>query len=181
MKIDYVARNYELDDRLRHFTESKLRKVTKFLQEPAEVRVSLELNKHRHKADLHLAHRFGVIHTTEATSDMYDAINLAVDKAEKKARRANKKFKDKRRRADRMNGQEWPVSVLERGSVESGSEPRIVKSSRLTIKPMSIEEAALHLAGSKNEFVVFRDSTSDRVSVLYKRKDQNYGLISPET
>ena len=45
---------------------------------------------------------------------------------------------------------------------------------------MSLDEAALHLEGSKNDFVVFRDANNDQVSVLYKRKDNNYGLISPE-
>jgi putative sigma-54 modulation protein len=56
----------------------------------------------------------------------------------------------------------------------------VIRSSRLQIKPMSIEEAALELDGGKNDFVVFRDAASDRVSVLYKRKDNNYGLIAPD-
>jgi putative sigma-54 modulation protein len=50
----------------------------------------------------------------------------------------------------------------------------------LAVKPMSIEEAALALAEAPEGVVVFRDSTSERVSVLYRRPDDNYGLISPE-
>ena len=57
---------------------------------------------------------------------------------------------------------------------------QIVKTSRLPIKPMTIDEAALELDQSKNEFFVFRDSGTDRVSVIYRRKDSNYGLIAPE-
>ncbi len=179
MNVEYFARTYHLDDQIRDFAERKLAKLDKFVSEPVEVKVTLELEKHRHIAELHLAHRFGVLQATVETGDMYDSINLAVDKMEKQARRASKKFKDKRRRADRLNGQAWPVEVIAGESVESG-EPRILKSSRLSIKPMSIEEAALRLRTSKNEFVVFRDSGTDRVSVLYRRKDRNYGLISPE-
>ncbi|HXO21761.1 MAG TPA: sigma 54 modulation/S30EA ribosomal C-terminal domain-containing protein, partial [Thermoanaerobaculia bacterium] len=78
------------------------------------------------------------------------------------------------------NGQRWPIEVLDRESVTAGSTPRIVQSSHLQIKPMTIEEAALQLEDSEQGFVVFRDSTSDRLSVLYKRKDDNYGLIAPE-
>ena len=111
---------------------------------------------------------------------MYDAINLAVDKTEKQARRSRKKFRDKRRKADRSNGNQWPVEVLERSSIGGGGSPRIIKSSVISIKPMSIDEAALQLEDSENDFVVFRDAGSDQVSVLYKRRDQNYGLISPE-
>ena len=45
---------------------------------------------------------------------------------------------------------------------------------------MTIDEAALELEQSKNEFFVFRDSGTDRVSVIYRRRDANYGLIAPE-
>jgi len=69
---------------------------------------------------------------------------------------------------------------VERESVGSGQQPRIIKTSLLQIKPMSIEEAALRIDDSKNEFIVFRDAETDRVSVLYKRKDDHYGLIAPE-
>ncbi len=98
MKVEYSARHFELDDRVREFTEGKLRKLEKFLQEPIDARVALESVKHRNRADLHLAHRFGVIQASEVHGDMFDAINLAVDKAEKQARRSTKKFYAKRRR-----------------------------------------------------------------------------------
>jgi putative sigma-54 modulation protein len=45
---------------------------------------------------------------------------------------------------------------------------------------MSIEEAALRLDESKNEFIVFRDLDTDKISVIYKRRDNNLGLIAPE-
>lgn len=182
MNIDYVGRNYQLDERVRDFTEDKLKKVTKFLEEPIEARITLEVEKHRHVAELHVAHRHGVLQATEETPDMYDAINLAIDKVEKQARRARKKFMDTRRRAQRstVNGSQWPVDVVEAASLRGGGGPKIVKSSQLQIKPMTIEEAALQLEDSKNEFVVFRDSTSDKVAVLYRRRDSNYGLIAPE-
>lgn len=180
MIIDYVARNFDLDEQVREYTEGKLPKVTKFLEEPVEIRVIMERTKHLFEVDLHIAHRFGVIQAAEETTEVMDAVNLAVDKAEKQARRAKKKYKDKRRKADRVNGHQWPVEVLARESVEEGESPRIVKSSSFDIKPMRLDEAALVLESSKNEFLVFRDAVSDQVSVLYKRKDDNYGLITPD-
>jgi putative sigma-54 modulation protein len=181
MNIEYVGRNYQIDDRMRRYTEEKLGKVAKFVQEPLEVRVTLEVEKHRHIADLHVAHRHGILQATEETAEMTDAVNAAIDKLEKQARRGRKKATDKRRRAARNGeaGPAWPMEVLERESVGGGTPPRIIKSSRLEIKPMSLDEAALQLDASKNDFLVFRDAASDRVSVLYKRKDSNYGLIVP--
>lgn len=180
MNIDFVARSVELDDQIRDYATDKLRKVEKFLEEPVEVHVMLAQEKHRCLAELRVAHRYGLIQATEETDDLLDAINLAVDKAEKQARRSRKKFMDKRRKTGRNNGSTWPVEVLERESVGGGETPKIIKSSVLSIKPMSLDEAALRLEESKNDFVVFRDVTSDQVNVLYKRRDRNYGLISPD-
>ena len=47
-------------------------------------------------------------------------------------------------------------------------------------KPMSVEEAAMRLEGSRREFLVFRDSASEKISVLYRRGDGDFGLIVPE-
>lgn len=182
MNIEYVGRNYSVDDSVREFIESKLSKVTKFVREPVEVRVTLEIEKHRNIADLHVAHKRGVFQATEETGDMYESLNMALEKLEKQARRSKNKKIDRRRRAGRqsINGLRWPLEVLGAESLSSGGERRIIKTTHLSIKPMSIEEAALQLETGKNEFFVFRDAGTDRVNVLYKRRDDNYGLIAPE-
>ena len=184
MNIEYLAKSYALDEQVRRYTEEKLKKLLKFLDEPVEAHVTLETEKHHSVADLVVYHHFGSLHARETADQMLDAINLAVDKLETQAERARKKFKDRRRRAQRQetNGHQWPIDVIDRESVTSGGGTRrvILKSSLLHIKPMSIEEAAMALDASEHDFVVFRDSETDRVSVLYKRRDANYGLIAPE-
>jgi putative sigma-54 modulation protein len=77
---------------------------------------------------------------------------------------------------------EWNINVLEPAQLRTteNNTPRIVKTNNIPIRPMSIEEAALRLDDSKNEFIVFRDIDTDKVSVIYKRRDSNLGLISPE-
>ncbi len=181
MNVDYVARNFEHTDAIRAYTEKKLGKILRFVEEPVEVRVTMVQEKHRHLAEVALKHRHGAIQAAEETDDMADAINLAIDKVEKQARRARKKFKDQRRRKDRrVEEPHWPVEVLEAESLNDSQGPQVIRRSVLPIKPMSVEEAALQLEGSSNDFVVFKDAASDQVSVLYKRRDANYGLISPE-
>lgn len=179
MNIEYVGRNYSVDDQIREYAEDLLPKITKFLDEPVDVRVTLEVEKRRHVVDVHVAHKLGVLQSREESGDMYDALHAAMEKAEKQARRARKKLTDRKRKGSN-NVPDWPVDVVDRASLGGGDTPRIIRSSRLHIKPMSIEEAALQLDGSKNEFIVFRDAASNKVNVLYKRKDDNYGLIAPE-
>jgi putative sigma-54 modulation protein len=182
MNIEYVGRHVELNDRIREFAEEKLAKVLRFLDEPVEIHLALEREKHRHLADLHISHRFGVLKAREEHDDLFDALHQAVDTMAKQARRERKKLIDRRRRSGRAEtGNQWPVDVVDRASLGSAEGPRIVKSSALSIKPMSLDEAALQLEGSSNDFIVFRDASSRKISVLYKRRDANYGLISPET
>ena len=52
-----------------------------------------------------------------------------------------------------------------------------MRSARLAVKPMSAEEAALKIETTEDEFVVFRDSGTEKISVLYRRRDGNFGLI----
>jgi ribosome hibernation promoting factor len=180
MKIEYIGRNVQVDDRVKQHVAGKLKKVVKFLEEPIEARATLFVERHRQIAELHVAHRLGVLQATEESDAlMLEAINLAVEKIEAQARKSRKKLVERKRRVDK-DGQRWPVEVLDRASVGAGAVPRIVESTHLSIKPMTIDEAALELDGSEDGFVVFRDSASDRVSVLYRRKDRNYGLIAPE-
>jgi putative sigma-54 modulation protein len=180
MKIETTGRNVPVDDRLRQRAEKKLAKLAKFLAEPIDVRVTFALEKHLHVAEIFVSHRDGSLRATEqAEGHLIEALDLAIDNIQTQGRRTGDKQKDgKRRRGDR--GDRWPVDILESGSVAGGGEPRVIESTHLPIKPMTVEEAALALESAEDGFVVFRDAGSDRVSVLYRRKDKNFGLIAPE-
>jgi putative sigma-54 modulation protein len=181
MEIKYTGRHFQVDDRVKAFSDSKLSKLDKYLAEPVEVHLTLETEKRRQIAELHVTHRHGAIQATDESERMLDAIQSVVDKVEKQARRSRKKHHDKKRRAQRP-GEEWhwDVDVVDSESVHAPQGPRVIKTGRLPIKPMTLDEAALGLAESKNEFFVFLDSATDRVSVLYRRNDGHYGLIAPE-
>ena len=185
MKTEIIGRNLPVDDRIRDFAESKLRKLEKFLDEPIDARLTLSAGKHGHNAELHVSYPGGVLKAHDETDgNLRDAINAVAEVVEEQARRAHQKEVDRRRRADSHDRDgalgRWPVEVLEQGSVGGGQSPRVIETRHLHIKPMTVDEAALALDVSEEGFVVFRDAASDRLSVLYKRKDQHYGLIAPE-
>ncbi len=175
MQIDYTGRNVTIDARLKKHADGKLKKLAKFLEEPVEIRVTFIAERRRFVTELHATYKLGVIQSKEASgTNLFEAFDLAIDKAEKQAHKAKSKLVD-RRRKDRGH---WPVDVVESDGADI--EPRIIRSTRMPVKPMTVDEAALELESSTTGFVVFRDSVSDRISVLYRRKDKNFGLIAPE-
>ena len=115
-----------------------------------------------------------VLTATSSNADMYQSLSLTIGKIEKQARKLKDKVIDKSHKAKRVAAvASAPVEVAEK--VARG--PRIIEMRSAAGKPMSPDEAALQLDGGKQPVVLFRDSSDGRVSVIFKRSDNNYGLI----
>ncbi len=182
MNIEYVARNdVELTDSIRQFTEKKLRKVVKYFNDILDIRVELEQERHLFTADLFINGKDFNLKARGRAKELTAAIQEGVDKLENQAAKAKTRLKERKRggEATARGASGWPVEVFEAGSLREGS-PRIIKTSTIPIKPMTVEEAALQLESSRNDFIVFRNAANDRINVLYRRRDNNLGLISPE-
>lgn len=188
MATEITGRNYEVTPEIREFIRKKLAKVEERLfNDVIDVRVVLEVQKYRNICEIIIVGKeHDVKSVQESDESMQDAINAAIDHVKRQAQKNRKKIRDHRHgngRGKPASVTEWAVQVLEPGrlrEVNDRNAPRIIKRSLLPIRPMSIEHAALLLDDSKNEFIVFRDLDTDKVSVIYKRKDNNLGLIAPE-
>ena len=188
MATEITGRNYEIPPDVRAMVEKKLAKIQeKLFSDVIDVRVVLQVEKYRNICEILIKGKeHDVKSVQESDESMQDAVNSALDHIKRQAQKNRKKIRDHHRKEG--NGRKadvdaWAVQVLEPGNLrETGdhNRPRIVKTNNLPIRPMSIEEAALRLDDSKNEFIVFRDIDTDKVSVIYKRRDSNLGLISPE-
>lgn len=176
MRIEITGRHIDITPAIRDFTEDKLKKLERWIDEILETHVVLSVEKHRHIAEIVLRARTHTFTGTDATGDMYASIGNAADKIEKQAR----KLKDKvtgRRKHSRPAARIAPPDESRDGD---GVEPRIIRVPVDTKKPMSIEDAALFLAETEQEFLVFREARSQRISVLYRRRDGHLGLIEPD-
>jgi len=187
MATEISGRNYEIPSNIRDMVEKKLAKIQERLfDDVIDVRVVLQVEKYRNICEVIIVGKeHDVKSVQESDESMQDAINLAMDHLKRQAQKNRKKIRDHHRKDGngRKSVTEWAVQVLEPGQLrETGdhNRPRIIQTSSLAIRPMSIEEAALRLDDSKNEFIVFRDIDNEKVSVIYKRQDGNLGLISPE-
>ncbi|HEX2832134.1 MAG TPA: ribosome-associated translation inhibitor RaiA [Thermoanaerobaculia bacterium] len=186
MATEISGRNYEIPPDIRDMVEKKLAKIQeKLFDDVIDVRVVLQVEKYRNICEILITGKDHDVKTVqESDESMQDAVNSAIDHLKRQAQKNRKKIRDHHRRdGAKPVVNEWAVQVLEPGQLREETEqraPRIVKTNNIPIRPMSIEEAALRLDDSKNEFIVFRDLDTDRVSVIYRRRDNNLGLIAPE-
>jgi putative sigma-54 modulation protein len=186
MPTEISGRNYDLSPKVRDLITKKLSRIEERLfDDVIDVRVVLDVQKYRNICEILIVGKeHDVKSIQESDNSMEDAINAAIDHVKRQAQKNRKKIRDHRQngRAKKASTAitEWNVQVLEPSLLPEQTRRRIIKTSNLPIRPMSIEHAALMLDDSKNEFIVFRDVDTDKVSVIYKRKDQNLGLIAPE-
>lgn len=185
MPTGIIGRNFEVTPDIRQLIEKKLdRIVNKLFADVIEYRCVLQVEKYRNICEIIIVGKeHDVKAVQESDESMVDAINATIDHLKRQAQKNRKKIRDHHRKdgnhakVDRVT--DWTVQVIDPKKIRLTAK-RIIRTNNLPIRPMSIEEAALRLDESKNEFIVFRDLDTDKVSVIYKRRDNNLGLIAPE-
>ena len=175
MQIKLSFRHIEPSDPLKLYVEDKLSRVKKYLEEPIEAHVVLKVEKFRHIAEVSIDASGLRLNGAEETDDMYSSIDLLVDSLEGQAAKKGKE-KVRRRRSGVPRDSAGPVEPA--GQVpEILEDPRVIRAEQVYAKPMHIDEAVMELNLSNGEFMVFTNRGTNRVNVLYKRKDGNLGLI----
>jgi putative sigma-54 modulation protein len=158
-----------------------------------EVQVILDVQKYRHQAEviLHCSNHITIEARAEC-NDMYASIDQVVDRVARQMRKCKTRLmKNHRPRKqgvrpfnDRIVRWEWIDAAAEfpidgEAPVEEQAVREMVHREKHPVKPMSADEAVLQLELSNKQFLVFLNSQTDKVNVLYRRKKGNFGLIEP--
>ena len=177
MTFEYTGRHVDVTPAIRRHVEEQFRKLDNIFNgtEP-RVHVIVEVEKNRQIGEIIVYWRDHTLTAKDTNADMYMALTRAVDKIEKQALKLKKRIIDRKQHA-RKTSVDAPNPD---GQLEATPPPvRIITARRYSVKPMTAEEAALDLSGRTDQFVVFRDADTNRLGVLYKRQDGNFGLIEP--
>ncbi|MDQ5859192.1 MAG: ribosome-associated translation inhibitor RaiA [Acidobacteriota bacterium] len=184
MAVECTGRNVEVTPALKNLARERAERLERHLGGPANVRIVLSHEKHRFGAEIIATHRRQRWNAREyTTADPKAAVALAFEKIDAQAMKDAEKRRDRKNRvSQRLLEPEPPAPAPSTRKAARSSPPaprgrRIVRTRRLAMKPMSIEEAALSIEDSEQEFLVFRDSSTEKVAVIYKRRDGNLGLI----
>jgi putative sigma-54 modulation protein len=176
MRFEYTGRHIDVTPALRSHVEEHFERIGHlFNGNSAKAHVIIAVERGRHRSEIIVNWRRDVLTATTTNSDMYQSLSQSITKIEKQALRLKNKKVDQKHRAAKVG----EVASREAEVPPAPTTPRIVNARRYAVKPLTAEEAALVLEGDENQFLVFRNSENQRVAVIYKRKDRNYGLIQP--
>ncbi len=177
MLIEYTGRQTEINPYLRKYTEDRLRKLKRILRGRLDVHVILTAEKHRRIAEITLKCRNHNLVGIEETGDARSSVNGALDKLERQAVRLLERRRTRKRRPKPASA--ILLNVLGVARVDH-EERRVLETEKIPIKPLTVEEAIDTLDARRGGVVVFRNSETERVNVIYRRQDGNLGLIEPE-
>jgi putative sigma-54 modulation protein len=177
MRIDYTGRQMEVTPDLRQYTEERLEKFSRLLRDRWNLHVILIAEKHRRIAEITLKIRDHVLVGIQESENARDSINGALDKVKRQAVRLVEKRRTRKRRPKPASVVLLNVLVSE---ITDREERQVLETERIPIKPLTVEEAVGAWDLKHRGVIVFRNSETERVNVLYRREDGNLGLIEPE-
>ncbi|MBK8012759.1 MAG: ribosome-associated translation inhibitor RaiA [Deltaproteobacteria bacterium] len=182
MKCSVTFRHMKPSDPIRAYAEDRIDKITKLIEEGTEAQVVLSLEKHLHVAHLELlTHGSLRLRCIEKSPDMYGSIDQAVEKIMRQAQRYRSKIKNHR---ESTNGRELPhkvIDVVPENDEEEQRLPDIVRQETIIAKEMSVDDAVMQMDLLNQDFLVFTNTISQRVNVVYRLPAGQYGLIEAQT
>jgi len=173
MKVQVRGRNIEVTDALKDYVVKRVGKLNRFIENLGDVQVTMTVEKNSHRIEVTIPVNGMILRGEESTGDMYTSTDLVVEKLEKQIEKYKGKLQKRGVRV--VDGQKPQVSAA-----EDEEAPRLVRTKRFAIKPVTVEEAVLQMNLLGHNFFVFSNAETEQINVVYKRKDGNYGLIEPD-
>lgn len=175
MQISVTFKNTEGEAWFKDYVKERLGKLKKYIDNPVEARVVLSIEKFRNMAEVNLLARGVSINAREEAKDMQLAIDNVIEKIERQMKKHKDKTRDRKASASK-NVDISSMDVLPE-DYEDLEHSKVVEIKRIILNPMSLEDAVMEMETSKNRFIMYRDSSSEKVRVIYRREDGNYTLI----
>jgi putative sigma-54 modulation protein len=203
MQLAATFRHMDPSSAVKSYAEERLQKIRKYFQrEPISAHATFAVERnHNHVAEFQITLPNGlVIQARETTEDMYSSIDLAGARIERQVRKWKERIRDHKPHGPgiSMRGRVLPARSLEPQPAAPPGKPRkevrapaarpaltapkapalkVIKEQTFTIRPLRVDDAVMQMNLLESEFFVFLDVDTKAVSVVYRRKDGNYGLI----
>jgi len=175
MKISVTFRNTEEEGWQKEYVDERMNKLNKYIDAPADVHVVLTVEKFRNVAEISVMTNGLNVIGKEESKDMHLAIDNAIEKIEKQLKKHKEKIRVHKNNA--LKEEEGVEVEALPGEMEDAAEAKIVETRKIILKPMSLDDAVLEMDSTKNRFIVYRNASSENVTLIYRRDDGGYLLI----
>ena len=178
MRYNFVGKNLSITDDIKEKAEKKINRIQRLLPNEAEVSLTLSKVRHQYKMEVSVPLHKRMLRAEVLAGDVPACLDSVVDILEKQIVR----YKGRLRGRDRRNAAtiEELSYLTEQHETTDPSEVVIHRTKRFALKPMDAQEAVMEMELLGHSFFVFRNSATEEINVVYKRKDEEYGLIEPE-
>lgn len=176
MKFNIRGKNIDVTPALKETIEHKLGKLERYFTPETEINVTLSVEKDEQKIEVTIPVKGNIIRSEQSSSDMYVSIDLVEEIIERQLRKYKNKLV-----AKHQAGVDFSKTFFEENDSSTEDDSiRIIRTKRFGIKPMFPEDACVQMELLGHNFFVFTNAETDEVNVVYKRKNNTYGLIEPE-
>lgn len=174
MKINIRGNKIEITDSIRNYIEEKIGKLDKYFDRPEDISANVVIKENGifQKIEVTIPIKKAILRGEESDRDLYAAIDFVSDKLERQIRKNKTKMRHKN------NKENYDLFIDFEVSEEEQETSKIVKRKEVDTKPMDEEEAILQMDLLGHDFFIFKNIDTDNISVVYKRKDGNYGIMN---
>jgi putative sigma-54 modulation protein len=194
MELTVKSRNGKVTEHQRQHIETKLQKLERYMDGITSATVEVHAEQQRNAGEVHrvqvtLVGAHGVhLRAEEQAADLFGAVDAVEEVLERQIKRYKEKYwrKGRGRRVERVPSTEPELAALpdepaSSPQAEAVSEQVVIRTKQFSLRPIFVDDAIEQMELLGHNFFVFQDAESSRTSVLYRRRDGNYGLIVPET
>ena len=177
--MEFIIRGDKLKitDAMNDYIEEKLGKLEKYLKNSDDVRVNVivKVKNHEQRVEITIPLKTYILRSEETKDDFYAAVDKAVDKLERQIRKNKTRMMSKQVKTNI----DFDMSIIE---PEKEEDNKIMKRKVVDVKPMNEEEAIIQMELLGHQFYMYKDSDSEseKIAVVYKRTDGNYGILEAE-
>ena len=175
MRYKISGKIIEVTPGLKDAVQEKIGKLERYFNQDTEANITLSVEKGRQKIEVTIPVKGHIIRAEQESSDMYVSIDLVEEIIERQLKKYKTKLIDKKQSA-----LSFSEAFLQEEMEAPDEEIKIMKVKRFGMKPMDPEEACIQMELLGHAFYVFLNADTDEVNVVYKRKNNTYGLIEPE-
>lgn len=174
MKVNIRGQKLKITESIRKHIESKMLKLDKYFNNPDEITINVlvKVKGIEQTIEVTIPNKKLTIRAEESHNDLYAAVDLVIDKLDIQIRKNKSRLKKKR--ASENLEYEFNSTLPDEKEETFG---KIVKRKIIELKPMDEEEAILQMELLNHDFFLFKNIDKDCFSVIYKRKDGQYGII----